>query len=121
MVNMPKKETEFFDAGLLEWKLIEGYPEGAYEKILSFDEETGAYTRLLKIEPGVEIREVLEHDFCEEVFIVKGDLTDKRIRKTFTEGMYACRQPGMKHGPYISHRGFLAIEVRYYGFKRKGE
>lgn len=118
---MPKKEIEFFDVGLLDWKPIEGYPKGVYEKILSFDEETGAYTRLLRYEPGVEIRDVLEHDFCEEVFILKGDLTDKRMGKTFTEGMYAVRQPRMKHGPYVSQRGFLAIEVRYYGFKRKRE
>lgn len=118
---MPKKQMEFFDVDLLEWKPVKGYPEGICEKILSFDEETGAYTRLLRIEPGIEIKGVLEHDFCEEVFIIKGDLTDKRISKTFTKGMYACRLPGMKHGPYISHGGFIAVEVRYYGFKRKGK
>lgn len=118
---MPKKEMEFFDVDLLQWRPLKRYSEGVYEKILSFDEKTGAYTRLLKIEPGFELKELLLHDFCEEVFIIKGDLTDKRIGKTFIEGMYACRQPGMKHGPYISHGGLLAFEVRYYGFKGKQE
>jgi len=115
---VPKKETEFFDVGLLEWKPVEGC-KGVYEKILSFDEETGSYTRLLKYEPGTETDETLQHDFYEEVYIIKGDLTDKRLGKTFTEGMYAVRHPGMKHGPYKSEKGFLAIEIRYYGFKRK--
>lgn len=121
---MPKKETELFDVDLLgwrTWKPVEGCPEGVYEKILSFDEETGAYTRLLKYEPGAETNEVLQHDFYEEVYVIKGDLTDKRLGKTFTEGMYAVRQPGMKHGPYKSQKGFLTIEIRHYGFKRKGE
>ncbi|MED5569770.1 MAG: cupin, partial [Chloroflexota bacterium] len=29
-------------------------------------------------------------------------------------GMYACRPPGMPHGPYLSPIGCTTFEVRYY-------
>jgi len=27
--------------------------------------------------------------------------------------MYACRPPGMKHGPYRTEEGCMTLEVRY--------
>ena len=33
--------------------------------------------------------------------------------KTFTAGMYACRPPGMVHGPYRVPRGCTTLELRY--------
>ncbi len=29
------------------------------------------------------------------------------------KGMYACRPPGMKHGPYRTETGCVTLEVRY--------
>jgi len=115
---MSRENKEFFDTELLPWNKI---GEGLYEKILSKDEETGAYTRLLKFEPGAEINNILSHDFFEEVYIVKGTLIDKRLNKTYTEGMYAFRNPGMEHGPFVSPTGCITFEIRYYGMKGKGE
>jgi hypothetical protein len=89
---------------------------GLFEKILSRDEASGDYTRLLRFEPGTDTRPmgVQKHDFWEEVFIVQGSITDLSLGQTFTAGMYACRPPGMPHGPWTSGPGCLTFEIRYY-------
>jgi hypothetical protein len=113
---MGKKEREFFSPDGLEWTVAgSGYEgiKGVFEKVLSAD-ETGSITRLLKFEPGVETRETLTHDFWEEVIILKGGLIDRAKCQIFTEGMYACRPPGMKHGPYSAPVGCITYEIRYY-------
>ena len=33
--------------------------------------------------------------------------------QTFSAGMYACRPPGMVHGPYRVPRGCMTLEIRY--------
>jgi hypothetical protein len=111
---MPKPELEFqVPAG--EWTPAGGPVAGISEQILSKDPESGAYTRLLRFDPGVssEPNGTLQHEFWEEVFIVRGDLTDLRLNETFTAGMYACRPPGMPHGPWRSSEGVLMVEFRY--------
>ncbi len=110
---MGKKEAEFFDIEKVTWSPVKGVL-GIQEKILSFDEKTGVYTRMLLFDPGAETYETLTHDFSEEVYIVKGSLRDKQKGLDFKEGMYACRSPGMRHGPYYSRTGCLLFEVRYY-------
>lgn len=115
---MPKSEREFFDVSKVNWRPVEGGSgasgPGLYEKILSRDEKTGDYTRMLRFDPGTETSEVLTHDFWEEVIILEGSLVDKNLNREFTQGMYACRPPGMKHGPYRSPRGCMTFEIRYY-------
>lgn len=113
---MPKPELEFFSPDHLPWQRADANVEGLYEKILSRDPETGDYTRLLRFEPGTDTTPngVLTHEFWEEVWIVEGSLTDLRLNQTFTAGMYACRPPGMQHGPWVSPNGCVTFEVRHY-------
>ncbi|RLA94469.1 MAG: hypothetical protein DRG55_01715 [Deltaproteobacteria bacterium] len=112
---MAKPEIEFCDPEVnFQWRPVEGSVPGIYEKILSRDPETGNYTRLLKFLPGVRTSEVLVHDFWEEVIILKGELVDLGKDETYGEGFYACRPPGMKHGPYFVPRGCITFEIRYY-------
>ena len=115
---MPKEEYEFHDHDGVPWTPVAAgsgaAAEGMVEKILNLDDATGVGTRLLKFPPGVETSEVIVHDFWEEVYILEGELHDKRINTTFTPGMYACRPPGMPHGPYSSPKGCMTFEVRYY-------
>lgn len=111
---MPKEEKEFFDPSAIGPKPSSVFSQGAFEQILSVDDESGALTQILTIEPGVENDEVLIHDYWEEVFILEGEAVDKRLNKTFTAGMYACRPPGMKHGPYAYPIGCKMLEFRYY-------
>ena len=56
---------------------------------------------------------MLTHDVWEEVFIVEGSIHDLRLGQTFTKGMYACRPPGMEHGPWTSPDGAITFETRY--------
>ena len=112
---MPKPELEFqTPAG--EWLPAGGDVHGVWEQILSKDSETGDYTRLMRFDPGADTTPngTLTHDFWEEVYIVSGDLTDLRLGETFTAGQYACRPPGMEHGPWRSDQGVLMLEVRYW-------
>ena len=108
---MPKKEAEFFDADLIRWVDVPGTP-GQTEKILSKDPKTGSYTRMLHFSPGCRTTMTLTHDFWEEVYIINGTLEDLGKKQIFREGMYACRPPGMVHGPYYSKDGCTTIEMR---------
>lgn len=118
---MPKKEMEFFDVDKIEWKPIKNAP-GTWERILSADRESGSYTRMLKFDPGTETYETLTHDFWEEVYIIKGGLIDKgKGNQIYREGMYACRPPGMPHGPYAAPIGCVTIEMRYFQAKHEAK
>ena len=110
---MPKPEYEFFDVEQIESKPVNSQP-GLTERLLSSDPDTGDYTRLLYFPPGAETTGVQRHEFWEEVWIVKGSIHDLSCDQTFTEGMYACRPPGMPHGPWRSPDGCITFEVRYY-------
>lgn len=117
---MPKPELEFFTPDRIPWEPVAaasptggaGGP-GVRQKILSRDPERGDVTRLLRFDAGVETTETIAHDFWEEVWILEGALIDLGKRQTFTAGMYACRPPGMIHGPYRVPQGCLTLEIRY--------
>ena len=120
---MPKPELEFFRPDHLPWRQVEGSATGGaggpgvMEKILSHDPESGDVTRLLRFETGVETSATITHDFWEEVWILEGTLVDLGKGQTFTAGMYACRPPGMRHGPYRVPERCITFEIRY-GTKR---
>lgn len=103
------------------WTVPAGYPDGIEQKILSGgldeDNRTGARTRLLRFRPGARTSEPFVHDYWEEVFLVSGDLIVGRAggdRETFTAHTYACRPPGVLHGPFESTGGCLLLESHYY-------
>jgi len=116
---MPKPELEFFKPDHIAWEPVSGSATGGAggagvsQKILSRSED-GDVTRLLRFEAGVETTETITHDFWEEVWILEGELMDLGKGQTFTAGMYACRPPGMVHGPYRVPRGCVTFEVRYF-------
>ncbi len=111
---MAKPELEF-QRPTGAWRQAFPGVEGVNEQILSYDPDTRDYTRLLRFDPGGDASSSgkLVHDFWEEVYIISGDLTDLTLQETFTEGMYACRPPGMWHGPFLSKSGCLLLEIRY--------
>jgi hypothetical protein len=112
---VPKSELEFFDPTDIPSEPIPPV-DGLSQQILSRDEVTGDYTRLLRFEPGTDTSAMgpQVHDFWEEVWIIEGSIHDIPLNKTFTTGMYACRPPGMPHGPWISPDGCRTFEVRHY-------
>jgi hypothetical protein len=111
---MPKPEREFFDVDTITWCPVPG-ASGLSERVLSRDPETGDYTRLFRLASGADTSSmgVQIHDFWEEVYIVEGEMHDLTLDRTFGAGMYACRPPGMRHGPWRSSSGCLMFETRY--------
>jgi hypothetical protein len=110
-----KPEREFFDVATIPWTPVPGRVPGLYERILAKDERTGTATRILRFEPGCDTTPngVQVHEFWEEVYILEGSIIDVTLNRTFKQGMYACRPPGMRHGPWRSPQGCVTFEVRY--------
>ena len=110
---MPKEMKEYYDVDVyIPWTQVEDSAEGVMEKILSIDEE-GNKTRLLKY-PSMQAGKICCHEFWEETFILQGSLYDAENDVSYLPGYYACRPPGMKHGPFSSPNGCLMIEFHYY-------
>jgi hypothetical protein len=112
---MAKQEREFFPVTEVEFTVCPGGDPMMRERILAADPEAGVATRILRYEPGTDSSPngVQVHDFWEEVYILEGAFTDLTLGETFTAGMYACRPPGMPHGPWRSDEGVTTFEVRY--------
>jgi len=79
----------------------------------------GSRTRLLRFRPGVFTTKPFVHDYWEEVFLLQGDLTvgndeNGEGGEPFSAFTYACRPPGVYHGPFRSNGGCLLLETHYY-------
>ena len=123
MKNMElfKAHQEFQTLDMNEgWTVPPGYPEGIEEKILSgrLDEETrcGSRTRLLRFQPGAFSTEPFIHEYWEEVLLISGDLIvgSGDEAESFLPHTYACRPPGVYHGPFKSKDGCLLVEIHYF-------
>jgi hypothetical protein len=119
------KEHKEFEAVNLEegWHTPPGYPEGIEQKILAgaLDEtrKAGSRTRLLRFKPGIFTTKPFLHEYWEEVYLVSGDLivgNDEHGRhgEKFAPHTYACRPPGVPHGPFKSETGCLLLEIHYF-------
>jgi hypothetical protein len=111
---MPKPALEFFSVASLPWRPDAGQP-GVFERILARDAASGMLTRMLRWDPGVDTSAVgpVAHDYVEEVLIVAGSMRDLTLGETFSAGWYACRPPGMVHGPWATDEGCEMLEIRY--------
>jgi hypothetical protein len=113
---MAKPEREFFPVEDVEWTpAMGGLVPGMDERILATDPRTGVATRMLRFAPGTDtsVAGAQVHPFWEEVYILEGALHDLTLDRLFPKGTYACRPPGMPHGPWIAAAGCLTFEVRY--------
>jgi hypothetical protein len=123
MIN-PKLHDEFKAIDMTTgWETPAGYPEGIQQKILagSLDEtaKTGNRSRLLRFAPGVYTTKPFVHDYWEEVLLISGDLTVGNNERgeggeAFTPLTFACRPPGVFHGPFKSKAGCLLFEIHYF-------
>jgi ChrR Cupin-like domain len=108
-----KEEKEFFATSEPAWTNGET-GTGISEKVLSQDAEDGTLTRLARWAAGTRSGdEVIRHEYVEEVYLLEGELTDLTLGQTFGPGDYACRPPGMPHGPYVTTGGCTMLEIRY--------
>ena len=124
VINKEHKEFHAIDMDTDGWHTPEGYPAGIEQKILAgaLDEEkkTGNRTRLLRFQPGVFTVKPFIHEYWEEVYLVEGDLivgNDKNGDggEAYTPHTYACRPPGVYHGPFKSIGGCVLMEIHYFG------
>ena len=119
-----KPHMEFTALNMDEgWEVPPGYPDGIQQKVLAsdLDEErkSGSRTRLLRIDPGAFSTEPFVHDHWEEVYLVSGDLivgndAEGEGGEPFAAPTYACRPPGVYHGPFKSVGGCVLFEMHYY-------
>jgi hypothetical protein len=120
----PKPHLEFTTVDRTQgWERPAGYKFGFWQKILAgeLDEgkRTGSRTRLLRLDPGVYSEAPFVHDYWEEVYLAEGDLivgndAEGRGGVQFHPSTYACRPPGVFHGPFKSETGCLLVELHYY-------
>jgi hypothetical protein len=123
-MSMNKPHLEFTRLDMSTgWANPPGYPAGIQQKILASDIDesgrTGSRSRLLRFEPGVYTTAPFVHDHWEEVYLVSGDLivgndADGAGGETFEAPTYACRPPGVHHGPFKSAGGCMLFEMHYY-------
>ncbi|MEZ5666833.1 MAG: cupin [Alphaproteobacteria bacterium] len=123
-MTVNKAHLEFHPVDLKDgWETPPGYPQGLEQKILAgaLDEagKAGTRTRLLRFDPGAYTTAPFVHDYWEEVYLVSGDLfvgSDAQGKggERFAPNTYACRPPGVYHGPFRSEGGCLLLEVHYY-------
>jgi hypothetical protein len=122
--TLPKEHKEFHALDLNNgWRAVAGYPDGVDEKILSghLDEaaKRGSLTRLLRFKPGVFTTASAAHTFWEEVYVLSGDFIvgnnkEGKGGERFLPNTYACRPPGITHGPFKSETGCLLLEIRFF-------
>ena len=105
------------------WETPPGYPPGIKQKVLASDldesAKTGSRSRLLRFDPGAFSTQPFVHDHWEEVYLVEGEIivgNDEHGEggERFNPPTYACRPPGVHHGPFKSETGCLLFELHYY-------
>ena len=109
---MPKPALEFFSVESVDWVAVS---TGVWERVLARDDDGVGLTRILRWDPGLDTTPLgpAVHDYVEEVLILSGSMRDLTLNMTFASGDYACRPPGMVHGPWMSTEGCEMFEVRY--------
>jgi len=121
-MNKPHLEFQRVDLST-GWETPPGYPAGIEQKILASDldeqRKTGSRSRLRRFAPGVFTTEPFVHDHWEEVYLVSGDLivgndAQGRGGENFAAPTYACRPPGVYHGPFKSEGGCMLFEIHTY-------
>jgi hypothetical protein len=107
-----KEELEFFDPETIDWEPVAGMA-GMEQKILSGSKDSPDHSRLARVAAGSTYDVALAHDFWEEIWIVEGSIRDRSTGEVYSAGMYACRPPGMSHGPFEFSEDAVFFEVRY--------
>jgi hypothetical protein len=124
MTRLPKPHREFFAIDPnAEWTPIHSTTGRVEERVLadSIDHasRTGSRTRLARWSAGALADKAVIHDFCEEVLVIEGDFVvgcdaSGAGGDVFRPLTFACRPPGVWHGPFASRGGCMLFEIQYY-------
>lgn len=115
-MRVGKPELEFFDTETVRWTRVTERP-GVSERVLARDPDSGLLTRLVRWDAGLDTSSAgqVMHEHFEEVLILSGSMHDLGLQQTFSAGCYACRPPGMVHGPWTTADGCVMLEIQYAG------
>lgn len=97
-------------AEALPWFRPDGSPEGLVHKVLS-DGPGGSMSRVLRVQPFLSTG-VFVHDHAEEVLMLEGSY--KMAEEFHPAGTFTAKGPGVAHGPFLTHEGYVGLEVRNY-------
>lgn len=113
---MNKPELEFHRPAA-PWTTPPGAAPGILEQTLASATDAAHRTVIQRWAPGTDTSAlgVAGHQGWEEVYILTGSLHDITLGRTFTAGMYACRPPGMAHGPWHTADGVTMLVLSYDG------
>jgi len=93
----------------IEWEAVKELPDGASIKILSADEQTGAFSALFKFDKGFhEPRHT--HPSDHDILILEGKLVDPEGNEV-KKGMFFFAPAGKEHGPFDAPDGCI-----FYGY-----
>ncbi len=117
-MNKPHLEFDGVDLGK-GWATPPGYPsrhqaEDPGQRSSTSGSKIGSRTRLLRFAPGVYTTSPFVHDHWEEVYLLAGDLivgndANGSGGEAFEAPTYACRPPGVFHGPFKSETRLHAV------------
>jgi hypothetical protein len=108
--DKPVVTLDAAEAGALPWTRPDGSPPGLVHQVLSAG-TSGSMTRVLRCAPFVATG-VFVHDHAEEVLLLEGSY---RMGDEFhATGTYTAKGPGVPHGPFLTHEGYVGLEVRNY-------
>ncbi len=125
-MSKPKPHLEFVGVDMQAGWESPGpnYPPGFSQKMLASDidevAKRGSRTRLLKIEPGAYLHRAVRARPLGGGVPGAGRPRRRQRRararaaavpRAFT---YACRPPGVHHGPFTTRGGCLLYEIHYY-------
>lgn len=98
-----------------EWEEISGSDGNLLQVTIAEDKDSGDYTRLTYFKSGYNTEKfgAKDHDYPEEIFVVKGRLYDKSFDQWLEPGHYASRPPGELHGPFVADGDVIILEVSY--------
>lgn len=122
-MTIRKEHLEFHQIDLQTgWSTPPGYPPAIEQKILAgaLDEvaKAGESDATSPLRSGRPHDRAFVGDYWEEVYLLSGDLTvgdeTNGPAENFSANTYACRPPGVYHGPFRSSAGCLLFEIHYY-------
>jgi len=107
--NLPRADDDLIhvDATQMQWRptWVPGPRPGLHIKLLYMDKATGAYTRLIRAEPGWREDRLEHHDCTEEAYTLIGEMYLGNTGRSWGAGSYFWRPSGIKHGPMHTEQG----------------
>lgn len=96
------------DTNEMEWRVAEGYPEGATEKVLHGGSNSTPHAILLKIDPGWTMEEHA-HIHTEMHYVIQGKYESQG--KEYPAGSFRLIPKHMDHGPFTASEGAVVLVI----------